>query len=163
MPKDVGDAFAASGATFLRYGGTFTETAFASSAAGSSWRLYDGPKWLRPPYTADHGVVKDTKLRRWSRGFEPFEVLDLCHVAGSSCAVALPHWETPESLAGRRKGAERSHTFERLSLYLSSESLQVSPYSQEGVHLRAPVYRVLRIPPRGAHLSSRSRTMPCVF
>ena len=40
--------------------------------------------------------------------------------------------------AGSEKGAERSHTFQRLSPYLSSEALQVSPYSQR-VHLELTV------------------------
>ena len=57
---------------------------------------------------------------------------------------------------GQHKGAERSHTSERRSLDLSSESLQVSPYSQR-VHLELSV-RVWG-PTSGAHLSSsRSRT-----
>ena len=69
----------------------------------------------RPPYTADHRDVKATKLRRWSRGWGPFEVLDLCDAAGMAlCAVALPHWTTPEDLAdfvsarrpGQQKGAK---------------------------------------------------------
>ena len=47
----------------------------------------------------------------------------------------FPRYNNPrtllfESRTGQQKGAERSHTFERLSLYLSSESLQVCPHSE---------------------------------
>ena len=59
------------------------------------------------------------------------------------------HGRTP----GQHKGAGRPHTFERLSPYLSSESLQVCPDSQEGVHLRAQVYRVLRVLTLGVLIS----------
>lgn len=98
---NAGNALAASGAAFLRYGGTFTETAFAARTDdGGSWPLFAGPPALRPPYTSDHATVKETKLRRWSRGFGPFEALDLCRAAETeACAVALPHWESPSSLA----------------------------------------------------------------
>ena len=50
-----------------------------------------------------------------------------------------------------------SHTFERLSLYLSSESLQVCPQVLRVHEL------ILSWDPLGAHLSSRSRTMNVFF
>ena len=53
------------------------------------------------------------------------------------------------SHAGQHKGAERSHTFQRLSPYLSSESLQVSPYSEVSPELYTSWDPSLIISPRG--------------
>ena len=120
--KGAGDALRDSGATFLRWGGTFTETATAPRSAGDGWRLYAGPASERPPYTADHANVKPTKLRRWSRGWGAFEALDLCDAAGmAACAVALPHWTAPDALADFVEAVAASHDLKTVFVQIGNE------------------------------------------